>query len=190
MNMSSKSALPDNPNKFLTFNREQLREIVLAGGCFWGVDAYIARLYGVAETECAYANGHLENPSYEQVCEGNTGHAEVVKVTYDPARIGLKALLEQFFSIIDPTQRGRQAGDYGDQYRNGIYYMNPADLPVIEQVRNEVALQYTKPLATEILPLTSYYAAEEYHQNYLDKNPNGYCHVSFAALPTEQLPLA
>ncbi len=190
MNLSSKSALPDNPNRNLTFNREQLREIVLAGGCFWGVDAYIARLYGVAETECAYANGHLENPSYKQVCEGNTGHAEAVKVTYDPARIGLKALLEQFFGIIDPTQRGRQANDYGDQYRNGIYYMTPADLPVIEQVRNEVALQYTKPLATEIQPLNSYYTAEEYHQNYLDKNPNGYCHVSFAALPTEQLPLA
>ncbi len=189
MNMNSKSALPDNPNKNLIFDREHLREIVLAGGCFWGVDAYMARLYGVAETECAYANGHLENPSYKKVCEGNTGHAEVVKITYDPGRISLRALLEQFFSIIDPTQRGRQANDIGDQYRNGIYYIDPADLAVIEEVRDEVARQYTKPLATEILPLTSYYAAEEYHQDYLDKNPNGYCHVSFAALPAGQLPL-
>lgn len=189
MTNNGKSVLPENPNINLTFNEEQLKEIVLAGGCFWGVDAYIARLYGVARTECAYANGHVDNPSYRQVCDGNTGHAEVVRVTYDPARIGLRALLAEFFSIIDPTQVGRQANDFGDQYRNGIFYIDESDLPIILAVRDEVQAQYNKPLATEILPLSSYFRAEEYHQDYLDKNPNGYCHVSFANLPTEQLSL-
>lgn len=183
------SALPENPNQYLSFNEEQLKEIVLAGGCFWGVDAYIARLYGVARTECAYANGHQANPTYREVCNGDTGHAEVVRVAYDPARIGLRALLEEFFSIIDPTQRGRQANDFGDQYRNGIFYIDEADLPIILDVRDRVQTTYTKPLATEILPLQTYYPAEEYHQDYLDKNPNGYCHVSFAGLPSDQLPL-
>ena len=183
------SALPANPNQNLSFNEEQLQEIVVAGGCFWGVDAYMARLYGVARTESAYANGHTENPTYPEVCTGQTGYAEVVKVTYDPARIGLTALLMQFFSIIDPTQHGRQAGDIGDQYRNGIYYMNDADLETIHKVMDEVAGQYTKPLATEVAPLGRYYPAETYHQDYLDKNPNGYCHVSFTDLPSEQLPL-
>lgn len=177
-----KSSLPENPNLEIDYSRSDLKSIVVAGGCFWGVDAYMARLVGVAGTESAYANGHIPNPTYERVCQGDSGYAEAVKITYDPKRISLKALLLQFFSIIDPTQIGRQANDIGDQYRNGIYYTNKNDLDAIEAVRNEIALAYNKPLATEITELGSYYPAEAYHQNYLDKNPNGYCHVSFDGL--------
>ncbi len=159
------------------------KTIYLAGGCFWGVDAYMKQLKGIIKTESGYANGHTINPSYEEVCTGKTGHAETVYVQYDPAVISLKTILEQFFSIIDPTQINRQAGDIGEQYRNGIYYTDDLDLLMIEAVMRDVQKEYTKVLATEVGPLKAYYVAESYHQDYLEKNPNGYCHVRLDSVP-------
>ena len=152
--------------------------IYLAGGCFWGAQRYFDCLPGVAETEVGYANGKTANPTYEQVKHENTGHAETVRVVYDPAAISLEELLEQFYKAIDPTSVNRQGGDVGVQYRTGIYYADPAQKPVIEASLAELQAHYAQPVAVEALPLTHFYTAEEYHQKYLDKNPGGYCHIS------------
>ena len=153
------------------------KEIYLAGGCFWGVEKYLALLDGVLETEVGYANGHTENPTYEDVCTGNTGFAEAVRVVYDAASIDLDFLLGQFYNIIDPTTKNRQADDIGSQYRTGIYHTNPADAAIAAKSLNDLQNAYEAPIVTENLPLTNYYKAEEYHQKYLDKNPGGYCHI-------------
>lgn len=158
------------------------REIYLAGGCFWGVEEYFSRVGGVVETRVGYANGTAERPSYEQVCTGRTGHAETVRVVYDPGAVSLRELAERLFKIIDPTAWNRQGPDVGTQYRTGIYYTDAADEPTLARVFAEVQSAYRDPIATELLPLTSFWEAEEYHQRYLKKNPNGYCHVSFASL--------
>ncbi|HAL74199.1 MAG TPA: peptide-methionine (R)-S-oxide reductase [Clostridiales bacterium] len=175
--------LPSNPNRAIDYTGRDLREIWLAGGCFWGTEAYMARIPGVADTQVGYANGNIENPTYEQVCRLNTGFAETVQVRYDPKRISLTRLLGYFFEIIDPTGLNRQGNDVGSQYRSGIYYRDPADLPVIQAVVAKVASQYSRRIVTEVKPLENFYLAEDYHQDYLEKNPNGYCHVSFATLP-------
>ncbi len=161
-------------------NQENLREIYLAGGCFWGLEAYMKELPGVYDTEVGYANGNTQNPSYEEVCRNNTGHAETVLVRYAPAEMDLDTLLTAFFKVIDPTSQNRQGNDRGSQYRTGIYYTDAADLPAIEAAVQKQAEKYTKPIATEVLPLNNYYPAEEYHQDYLDKNPGGYCHIDLS----------
>lgn len=153
-------------------------EIYLAGGCFWGVEAYIDRLPGVLSTDVGYANGNTEDPSYEDVCYRNTGHAETVHVVFDPKKLPLPELLRAFFEVVDPTTKDRQGNDRGSQYRSGIYYVDKADLPVIEKFMQTLASKYSKPILTEVLPLKNYYKAEEYHQKYLEKNPNGYCHIN------------
>jgi methionine-S-sulfoxide reductase len=132
---------------------------------------------GVLDTEVAYANGHTENPTYEEVCSHTTGHAEVVKVVYDPERISLETLLEKLFDVIDPTLINRQGPDIGEQYRSGIYYTDPEDRERIDAFIEEKASAYDLPIATEVEPLEAYYPAEDYHQRYLEKNPNGYCHI-------------
>ena len=175
--------IPPNPNRATDYTGRELRDIWLAGGCFWGTEAYMARIPGVADTQVGYANGHIENPTYEQVCRHDTGFAETVQVRYDPHRIGLTELLGYFFEIIDPTSLNRQGNDVGSQYRSGIYYRDLDDLPVILAAVAKVAKQYSRPLVTEVKPLENYFSAEEYHQDYLEKNPNGYCHVSFDTLP-------
>lgn len=175
--------LPPNPNKGRRYDPKALREIVLAGGCFWGTQAYVARLLGVALTECGYANGETENPTYEQVCTGRTGHAEAVRVGYDPAVIPLEELLRAYYDTINPTMRNRQGGDRGTQYRTGIYYQDDGDLPAIRRVTEEVQGRYPMPVVTELLPLRRFYRAEEYHQEYLEKHPGGYCHVDLSRLP-------
>lgn len=154
-----------------------MKEIVLAGGCFWGVEEYISRINGVVDTEVGYANGRRKNPSYEQVCTGMTGHAEAVKINYDENKLTLKSLLEKFFSIIDPTIENRQGPDRGTQYRTGVYYINEDDKDIILDVFKSEQEKYKKPIVTEIEPLKLYYRAEDYHQDYLKKNPNGYCHI-------------
>lgn len=154
-----------------------MKEIYLAGGCFWGVDAYLSRLNGVIETEVGYANGTKENPSYEEVCIGITGHTETTYIKYDANIISLEELLNKFWHIIDPTMLNRQGGDIGNQYRTGIYYTDPEDLKIIKKSLEEEKSKYNKPIVTEIMPLKSYYKAEEYHQDYLKKNPGGYCHI-------------
>lgn len=157
-----------------------MKEIYLAGGCFWGVEEYFSRIEGVVDTDVGYANGRRENPSYEQVCTGTTGHAETTYVKYDEKAVSLEFLLEKFFKIIDPTLLNRQGGDIGNQYRTGIYYVDEEDIPVIQKKMEEVRDQYREPIVTEMEPLSSYYSAEEYHQDYLKKNPGGYCHVDMS----------
>ncbi len=153
------------------------REIYLAGGCFWGTQRYFDGLPGVVETEVGYANGNTAHPTYEQVKHEHTGHAETVRVRYDPRRITLEQLLERYYRIIDPTSVNRQGGDAGEQYRTGIYYTDPADRPVIDASLKQLQTQYDRPLAVEAVPLANFYRAEEYHQKYLEKNPAGYCHI-------------
>ena len=153
-----------------------MKEIYLAGGCFWGVEEYFSRLDGVVDTSVGYANGHKENPSYEQVCTGTTGHAETAHIKYDD-RITLDGILTKFFRIINPTLLNRQGGDIGNQYRSGVYYVNSDDKAIIDKIVKVEQEKYTVPIVTEVLPLSSYYIAEEYHQNYLKKNPSGYCHI-------------
>lgn len=119
-----------------------------------------------------------QNPTYEQVCNDNTGFAETVEVSYDPRQADLKLLIELFFKTIDPTSINRQGNDIGSQYRTGIYYTNTDDLPIIKETVEALAKNYTKPIVVEIQPLSNFYPAEDYHQDYLDKHPDGYCHIS------------
>ena len=153
-------------------------EIYLAGGCFWGVEKYLSLIQGVESTQVGYANGNTLCPTYEQVCTENTGHAEVVKVVYNPNIISLTELLNLYFEVIDPTSVNKQGGDIGMQYRTGIYYINVMDLPLINQAIHKLQKKYEKPIVIEVDLLRNYFPAEEYHQNYLDKNPHGYCHIS------------
>lgn len=153
------------------------KEIYLAGGCFWGLEKYLGSIPGVIRTEAGYANGKTENPTYEDVCRRDTGHAETVRMVYDPSKINLRRLLSLFYKVIDPTSLNRQGNDVGSQYRTGIYYTDEEDLPVIRRSIDLLRQEYSKPIAVETLPLSNYYPAEEYHQKYLDKNPGGYCHI-------------
>lgn len=154
-----------------------MKEIVLAGGCFWGVEEFLSRINGVIKTEVGYANGNTLNPTYEDVCYKNTYFAEVCKVTYDENTLSLQNLLKKFFTIINPTSLNRQGNDVGSQYRTGIYYLDEKDIPVIQSIKKEEQTKYSKTIVTEVKPLRNYYKAEDYHQNYLKKNPNGYCHI-------------
>ena len=153
------------------------KEIYLAGGCFWGLEKYLENIPGVLNTEVGYANGKTENPSYEQVCSENTGHAETVRVSYDADRISLPALLDLFYQVIDPTSLNRQGNDVGSQYRTGIYYIDQEDLTLIGASLDRLQGNYEKRIAIEVCHLINYFKAEEYHQKYLDKNPAGYCHI-------------
>lgn len=153
-----------------------MKTIYFAGGCFWGTQKFFDQFDGVLETETGYANGKRENPTYEEVCAGS-GHAETVKVVYDEKRITLTALLRYYFMVIDPTSVDRQGNDRGRQYRTGIYYKGENAPEEIEEVMEEEQKKYSLPLVVEVLPLHSFYPAEEYHQKYLDKNPKGYCHI-------------
>ncbi len=159
------------------FGTHPLRDIYLAGGCFWGTEHYFKQVEGVVETEVGYANGIIENPTYEQVCTDKTRFAETVHVRYDPDIIGLHFLLQLYFKAIDPVSVNQQGHDKGSQYRTGIYYTDAADIPVIDKVYAEEQKNHEQPLAVEKQRLENFYSAEEYHQDYLDKNPEGYCHL-------------
>jgi len=156
----------------------QTETIVLGGGCFWCTEAVFDRVQGVVDVESGYSNGQVTNPSYEQVCTGRTGHAEVVKVEFDPAQITLREILEIFFVVHDPTTLNRQGNDVGTQYRSGIYYGNDEQKHVAEEVIREIgdSKTYRSPIVTEVRPLDNYSTAEAYHQDYFLNNPNqGYC---------------
>lgn len=153
-----------------------MKEIYLAGGCFWGVQRFFDQFPGVKETETGYANGPTENPSYQEVCN-DSGHAETVKVVYDESVISLSKLLDYYFMAIDPLSVNKQGHDEGIQYRTGIYYTEPEDLPVIEAKCRAVSKELQAGLAVEVKALENFYGAEEYHQKYLVKNPGGYCHL-------------
>ena len=157
---------------------ENLQTMTLGGGCFWCTEAVYVQVRGVLDVESGYSNGHVRNPSYEDVCTGTTGHNEVVKLVYDPAVISTREVLEIFFVIHDPTTLNRQGNDTGTQYRSGIYYSTPEQQAVANEVIAEMAASgvYTRPIVTEVLPLDNYSAAEDYHQDFFARNPNqGYC---------------
>lgn len=154
-----------------------MAELYLAGGCFWGMEKYIASVHGVLDTQVGYANGKTEHPTYEEVCRKNTGHAETVRVVYDPAVLPPAFLLALYFDVIDPTALNRQGNDTGTQYRTGIYYTNEADRLPIEVAVADLQKRYDKPVVIEVTPLIHFYPAEDYHQKYLDKNADGYCHI-------------
>ena len=153
------------------------KEIYLAGGCFWGTEKYLQSIPGVIATEVGYANGNTQNPTYEEVCHKNTGHAETVKVEYNNEQISLSYLLDLFYDVIDPTSINRQGGDTGTQYRSGIYFVDHEDESSIRKSIETLQKKYREKIAIELLELMNYFKAEEYHQKYLDKNPNGYCHI-------------
>lgn len=157
-----------------------MSEIYLAGGCFWGTEKYFASIRGVTSTLVGYANGKTQNPSYEEVCRNDTGHAETVCVRYDPKILPLDFLLSLYYEAIDPTSVNRQGGDSGTQYRTGIYYVDEADLATIEHSIEKLQKRLDKPVAIEVKPLDNFSSAEDYHQKYLEKNPGGYCHIGKA----------
>lgn len=154
-----------------------MKDIYFAGGCFWGIEEYFSRIEGVTDTEVGYANSKVENPSYELVCSGMTDSAETVKIIYDENIISLEDLLEKLFLVIDPTLLNRQGNDIGSQYRTGIYYNEDEDLEIINPYIDSIKNNYKKDILTEVLKIKNFYPAEEYHQDYLKKNPNGYCHI-------------
>ena len=158
-----------------------MKTIYFAGGCFWGTQHFFAQVGGVKEAVTGYANGNTANPKYEEVYTDTTGFAETVKVTYNPSRISLEELTDLFFCIIDPLSLNRQGHDEGTRYRTGIYYTDPAERAAIEKVYRREEKKAGVPLVVELEPLRNFFPAEERHQDYLDKNPDGYCHLPFKA---------
>ena len=157
---------------------EDTQTITLGGGCFWCTEAVYVNVKGVLDVESGYSNGHVQQPTYEQVCTGRTGHAEVVKLMFDPAQISLHEILQIFFVIHDPTTLNAQGNDHGTQYRSGIYTSDPAQAEVARAVIAELGASgvYSRPVVTEVLPLANYWPAEDYHQDFFARNPHqGYC---------------
>ncbi|MCM3758303.1 peptide-methionine (S)-S-oxide reductase MsrA [Sporosarcina aquimarina] len=171
-----------NINEALNYDDSEMHKIYFAGGCFWGVEAYFAKLYGVQDTVSGYANGTGENPSYEDVIKGDRDFVETVEVTYDPDRISLESLIDHLFQVIDPTSVDKQGNDVGVQYRSGIYYSDESDAEIVKEAVKDEQQFYKKDIVTEAAPLDNFYKAEEFHQDYLVKNPNGYCHINLQAL--------
>ena len=157
---------------------DKLQTITLGGGCFWCTEAVFVNVKGIDDVESGYCNGHSLKPSYEQVCSGSTGHNEVVKLVFDPLQISVREILEIFFVIHDPTTLNRQGNDGGTQYRSGIYFSTPAQQTVANDLIREMTQSglYPHPVVTEVLPLANYWPAEDYHQDFFEKNPGqGYC---------------
>ncbi len=154
------------------------REIILGGGCFWCIEAVFRRVNGVKEAVSGYSGGNRENPTYEQVCSGATGHAEVVRVVYDDEVITLDEILDIFFAVHDPTTPNRQGADVGTQYRSIVFYENEDEKKAIENAIQKAQQNYQNKIVTEVVPKQTFYKAEEYHQNYYDLNPyQGYCQM-------------
>ncbi len=163
-----------------------IKTIYLAGGCFWGTERLFSLVPGVISTTAGYANSTVTDPSYKLVCTGTTNAAETVKVDYDDTKIGLSDLISLYFRSIDPLSLNRQGGDVGTQYRTGIYYTDPTDAPVVEAMLATLQRRHKEPIAIEYGQLQNFYPAEEYHQDYLIKNPGGYCHVDPALFKEAQ----
>ena len=156
---------------------KNIKEIYFAGGCFWGTEHLFQLIRGVVGTEVGYANGKIDNPTYEQVVSHTTGFTEAVKVKYDADEVNLPLLIEVFFKSIDPTTLNRQGNDIGDNYRTGIYTTDAAAEEIVKTEVAKLAKNYDKPVVVETIPLQNFYKAEDYHQDYLVKNPGGYCHI-------------
>lgn len=153
-----------------------MQEAIFAAGCFWGVEGSFRRVPGVFEVESGYTGGKRENPSYEQVCTGGTGHAEAVRIVFDPAQVSYETLVQKFFAIHDATQVDRQGPDVGTQYRSEIFYKDEAQRDIATTVRDAIAATLSAPIATRITPASTFWRAEEYHQRYAEKHP-GSCHI-------------
>lgn len=160
------------------------KEIILAGGCFWGTQHFFSLVDGVLSTEAGYANSNKPAPTYKEVCTGATGAAEAVKVIYDTTRLTLPYLLELYYLTIDPKSFNRQGNDVGTQYRTGIFYTDPEDYRVIAESVSRLSRQLGSPVAIEVDSLKSFYRAEDMHQDYLANNPGGYCHIPLSLLET------
>lgn len=160
-----------------------VQSIILAGGCFWCTEAVFKRVRGVIAVQSGYANGNLADPTYEQVCTGRTGHAEAVRVTFDPDEVDVRQILEIFLATHDPTTLNRQGNDVGTQYRSGIYFTDPAHQLVAEALLRQLQGEHAfdAPIVTEVQPLANFWPAEDYHQDFFELNPNqGYCHFVVA----------
>jgi methionine-S-sulfoxide reductase len=160
---------------------------IFAAGCFWGVEEYFSRVKGVIKSESGYTGGTKKNPTYEEVCTGKTGHAESVRVIYDPKVVSYERLLKHFWEIHDPTSLNRQGNDIGSQYRSVVFYADPKQEMAARASLERLAKsgKYSQKIVTEILPLKEFYLAEEYHQDYLKKNPGGYCHIDLRKATNE-----
>lgn len=156
---------------------KNIKEIYFAGGCFWGTEHLFQQVRGVVATEVGYANGKIKNPTYEQVVSHTTGFTETVKVKYDADEVDLKLLIDLYFKSIDPTTLNRQGNDVGDNYRSGIYFTDKETGAVVKSEVEKLAKNYSKKVVVETTNLKNFYKAEDYHQDYLDKNPGGYCHI-------------
>lgn len=154
-----------------------MKTIFLAAGCFWGAQHYLKQIHGVVETETGFANGDTERPTYEEVYTDRTGYAEAVRVVFDPEVLPLKRLVQLYFDCIEPTSVNQQGEDRGTRYRTGVYYIEPEDRLTIQEVYDDVQRGYSAPLAVEVEPIRNFFPADESHQDYLDKHPDGYCHL-------------
>jgi methionine-S-sulfoxide reductase len=154
-----------------------MKKVYLAGGCFWGTQHFFSLIDGILETKSGYANGTKENPTYEEVCSNEFKFAETVEIKYDEKVISLERILQKFFLTIDPTSKNRQGGDIGLQYRTGIYYLDEQTKKIAKEELSKLQTKVEKPIQIELLELKNFYPAEEYHQEYLYKNPHGYCHI-------------
>jgi peptide methionine sulfoxide reductase msrA/msrB len=171
-----KSTDTKNENETIMDNKN-VKEIYFAGGCFWGTEHFFQQIRGVVGTEVGYANGNKKDPTYEEVVSHTTGFAETVKVKYDPEQVDLKLLIDLYFKTIDPTSVDKQGNDRGNQYRTGIYSTDKETEALVKAEVEKLAKNYNKPVVVETIPLKNFYKAEDYHQDYLDKNPGGYCHI-------------
>ncbi len=166
------------------------KKIYVAGGCFWGVNEYYRRLKGVNAVVSGYAQGHTVNPTYQEVCSQTTNHTETVEINYNPDEISLRQIVDHFFRMIDPTLLNRQGNDVGTQYRSGLYALDKEEVQELMSIVKSYQLNYDRPIVVEVEPLTSFYVAEENHQDYLVKNPGGYCHIDFSLIKKEELKTA
>lgn len=180
----SQPAPKDNTIANANYTDSRYKELYLAGGCFWGVEEYFDNILGVIYTNVGYANGESETTDYSSIKK--TGHTETIYLVYDPEVISLTQILEYFYSVIEPTSLNRQGNDVGTQYRTGIYYVDKEDLDIINKVTQKEQEKYSEPIATEIEPIVNYVLAEDYHQEYLKKNPNGYCHIDLTNIPQQK----
>ena len=156
-----------------------MKEIYLAGGCFWGTEHFFKQIDGVIKTQTGFANGTTSNPTYEEVYTDTTGYAETVRIRYDDTKVDLAFLLDMFFRAIDPTSLNKQGHDEGTRYRTGVYYTADEELPVIRKIFEQKQKEYSEPIVTEIEKLRNFFPASEYHQDYLEKHPDGYCHLPY-----------
>lgn len=156
-----------------------MNKAIFAAGCFWGVQYYFDQVPGVTQTVVGYTGGHIENPTYEEVCTHTTGHAEAVEIEFDSKIVNYETLVRQFFRMHDPTQLNRQGPDVGDNYRSAIFYMNDDQKQIAERIKQELAPKYNKSIVTEIAPAGPFYSAEDYHQKYAEKTGQGMCHIPY-----------